>query len=1028
MMKSNSTLNFTPYDDGNGNCGFTAYDYSEILIYYANNMLSHNTSMHLPIGNNTPVLDRKYRLHLQGIYFHYDDNAYAFNQNTSGYLSNDEIEYYSVNPTEEINVFFVYEENGCVGGGNANMYGNRYVRIKAAWQKYINGGGNDGFWGDAWALVHETGHNLGLHHTMHKPQGPCCSINDYCDDGCTDTPTINEILALGQPDPCPHWGQNIPTKSNNIMDYSGEQAVTPEQLGIIHYSIMHNMFSYIFDDYCTINQNELEYVLENGRILTWQNDRILKNNLVIEDGAQLTIKDCKLHVPNGASIIVKPGGRLIVDGATITNRCDIMWQGIEVWGDCNAHQYEMHDCYSQGYLELKKGAVIENAKCAVELWRPGYYSTTGGILHASDATFLNNTMAVRALCFRNYHPYTNEETSYNAYFDNCEFIVNDKYLGTNVFEKHVVLVEVKGIDFSGCDFSADRSVDSVHRWCMGISSYDASFSVTSPCTTTALPCPDEDRDHSTFTGFCSGVYASGSGSNPHTFLVRGAIFDNNDLGINVLNTNYPTILFNDFRIGGGGYCDYNYGICLRNVTGFCIEENYFHSSSNPTGTTVGTAIYDSNGINDVYSNTFEDLSRANLAIGQNTSNSALQGLTYTCNGFDGNERDIMVLKGDIQSQQGSSVSPAGNTFENSVFQIYNDGSRQIDYYFRKNGINQKPTPSLLYHVILDSTFSVNACASHYEYNSVIKSSSEKDDLASDYLFAYNAYSVLRQLYESQIDDSDSDGYGADNNGATSDVVSQLGAQMAQYGHEFTLAAGDIVRSNLNDSIANPSELRAWLRNMNDIAADRMAVSSFMQEGDSANAFALANMLPNLYGLQGEQLSDHNDYLRLIQLYQKLKRTNRNAFQLTEDETSMVYRIAEDGTGVSQSMARVLKEKITGRGDNDVCLNPEMPDLGDGGKVGTTFSNSFEGNASSLNVSVSPNPATTWTTVNYSLPDNGSKALLTLTNSLGVNVFSMELDGVQGNKVIDLRNLSAGVYIYTIRFEHYTETGKLIITN
>ena len=813
----------------------------------------------------------------------------------------------------------------------------------------------------------------------------------------------------------------------NLMSYSPihsyfEASLTPNQIGIIHRNLsISSIRKYVTDG----SLLSTPYTITTDT--DWDFNFTSYRDVIVESGATLTIS-CKLVMKSNAKIIVKPGGKLIVDGGVITTEDSNQWQGIEVWGDCNAHQYEMHDCYSQGYLELKKGAVIENAKCAVELWRPGYYSTTGGILHASDATFLNNTMAVRALCFRNYHPYTNEETSYNAYFDNCEFIVNDKYLGTNVFEKHVVLVEVKGIDFSGCDFSADRSVDSVHRWCMGISSYDASFSVTSPCTTTALPCPDEDRDHSTFTGFCSGVYASGSGSNPHTFLVRGAIFDNNDLGINVLNTNYPTILFNDFRIGGGGYCDYNYGICLRNVTGFCIEENYFHSSSNPTGTTVGTAIYDSNGINDVYSNTFEDLSRANLAIGQNTSNSALQGLTYTCNGFDGNERDIMVLKGDIQSQQGSSVSPAGNTFENSVFQIYNDGSRQIDYYFRKNGINQKPTPSLLYHVTLDSTFSVNACASHYEYNSVIKSPSEKDDLASDYLFAYNAYSVLRQLYESQIDDSDSDGYGADNNGATSDVVSQLGAQMAQYGHEFTLAAGDIVRSNLNDSIANPSELRAWLRNMNDIAADRMAVSSFMQEGDSANAFALANMLPNLYGLQGEQLSDHNDYLRLIQLYQKLKRTNRNAFQLTEDETSMVYRIAEDGTGVSQSMARVLKEKITGRGDNDVCLNPEMPDLGDGGKVGTTFSNSFEGNASSLNVSVSPNPATTWTTVNYSLPDNGSKALLTLTNSLGVNVFSMELDGVQGNKVIDLRNLSAGVYIYTIRFEHYTETGKLIITN
>jgi hypothetical protein len=88
---------------------------------------------------------------------------------------------------------------------------------------------------------------------------------------------------------------------------------------------------------------------------------------------------------------------------------------------------------------------------------------------------------------------------------------------------------------------------------------------------------------------------------------------------------------------------------------------------------------------------------------------------------------------------------------------------------------------------------------------------------------------------------------------------------------------------------------------------------------------------------------------------------------------------------------------------------------------------MESKASCMNVSVGPNPATTWTKVNYTLPDNGTKALLTLTNSIGVNVLTMELEGVQGNKVLDLRNFAAGVYVYSIRYEQYTEMGKLVIT-
>jgi hypothetical protein len=120
------------------------------------------------------------------------------------------------------------------------------------------------------------------------------------------------------------------------------------------------------------------------------------------------------------------------------------------------------------------------------------------------------------------------------------------------------------------------------------------------------------------------------------------------------------------------------------------------------------------------------------------------------------------------------------------------------------------------------------------------------------------------------------------------------------------------------------------------------------------------------------------------------------------------------------------EQITGR-SGDACLDLKLPGLRGGDKGGTTHSNVAKSEIKGVDVSVGPNPATTWTTVNYTLPDNGTKALLTLTNSIGVNVLSMELEGAQGNKVLDLRNFAAGVYVYTVRYEQYTEIGKLVIT-
>ena len=383
----------------------------------------------------------------------------------------------------------------------------------------------------------------------------------------------------------------------------------------------------------------------------------ISDGFVVDANAVVTVTG-SIKNNEKAKTIVPVGTSLILDGGKMISNGDVFWQGIEVWGNSSMHQSSDY----QGYLELKNGAVIENAKCAVQLWRPNYWTTTGGIIHATDATFRNNVMSVKAVNYTNFNPGSHHETSYNAYFRNCTFVVNSGYLGTETFNKHVGLAVVNGIEFSGCDFSADRSVDGVHQYCIGISAYDAGFTVTSPCTSLLQPCPEEDLDHSTFTGLCAGIRASSDGLHPRSFIVRDAVFNNNDYGIHAVNTDYPTIVGNDFSIGGGDYCDYNYGVLLDNVTGFCIEENDFHPSQITGSTKVGLAVYHSNGINDVYRNMFKGLSGGSLALGQNTNVSGtspggtVQGLTYTCNEFAGNVMDVMVLQRTAQGT--SSLSRA----------------------------------------------------------------------------------------------------------------------------------------------------------------------------------------------------------------------------------------------------------------------------------------------------------------------------------------------------------------------------------
>ena len=61
-------------------------------------------------------------------------------------------------------------------------------------------------------------------------------------------------------------------------------------------------------------------------------------DLIIDSLATLTVTDT-LYIAGGHRIIVRPGGKLIVNGGTLTNACDgEMWQGIVVEGNANIRQ------------------------------------------------------------------------------------------------------------------------------------------------------------------------------------------------------------------------------------------------------------------------------------------------------------------------------------------------------------------------------------------------------------------------------------------------------------------------------------------------------------------------------------------------------------------------------------------------------------------------------------------------------------------------------------------------------------------
>ncbi len=76
----------------------------------------------------------------------------------------------------------------------------------------------------------------------------------------------------------------------------------------------------------------------------------------------------------------------------------------------------------------------------------------------------------------------------------------------------------------------------------------------------------------------------------------------------------------------------------------------------------------------------------------------------------------------------------------------------------------------------------------------------------------------------------------------------------------------------------------------------------------------------------------------------------------------------------------------------------------------------------------PNPAYGMTHINYFVPTQG-KVSFELRNSLGQNVMQQEVSASTGDNVIemDAKNLSHGVYYYTLTYDNQTITRKLVVS-
>ncbi len=539
-----------------------------------------------------------------------------------------------------------------------------------------------------WLIAHEIGHLLGLLHTFEDASGITFpNIESYemnQSDLIGDTPEDPDIGAgcvdqyTCQPATPSCWNLHKNELLDNVMSYTHPACATSltcEQFDRARYCIAN--FQPLKGCLTTASQNlvnsseipidEKEAVISQNTIAVWNNPKYVQT-VIIESGATLTIQNTTVtfyptrlirsnstgqlftgnnslnYAGEAGSIIVKPGGKLIIDHSTLTTMScynDFIWMGIYLEGNPAVSQSPS----LQPSLEIRNNSLIENARWGVvnashneqtlPAANPAY---TGGIFNINQTTFKNCVNGIHLL------PYSDGTKAYNGKLRLSEFIIDDDYRGTDPIDHIPTGIDINGVEgikVYGCEFRNDNTSTQWQQQGTAFRANTASFHIL-PYRNKLGHLSKKTR----FEGWEYGIFAENHCLPLFKKKVYDCVFTDNHYG------QYYSAMANTFTVGNEFYVpqmpvnnngNHNYGTYMESSMGFVLENNDYYGvaalSPYPTGNhSLGTVLLNTGEhANTVYRNDYQGLTVAIEAIGNNkkdpASNNGDEGLVLQCNDF-----------------------------------------------------------------------------------------------------------------------------------------------------------------------------------------------------------------------------------------------------------------------------------------------------------------------------------------------------------------------------------------------------------
>lgn len=427
---------------------------------------------------------------------------------------------------------------------------------------------------------------------------------------------------------------------------------------------------------------------------TWNTDNYLDKNVVVEANVILTITGgATINIAGGRKITVERGARLEIDNATLTNSCEALWEGIEVWGYDDLDHPPLTDVLSGAYpaSEDDHGVVFITGNSLIEHSHNGIstskYSEVGwsdpdyhgGIIVALGSTFRNNRRSAEFLSYG----YENVSE-----FINCNFITDDLLFEDALPFAHVSMWDVTGVLFQNNVFENTISLASKkgYKRGKGIYSEEATYDVLASCITPMEPCGCEEWSGNIFEGLYRGIEARSVGVDfTYPLTIDRNTFINNERAVLISSIGNIEMINNDIQVPDfvKVIC---YGLYLEGSTNYHVENNFFTTAGSITddidpNSGLFVANNGSTGTT-IYRNHFEDME---IGIRCQNTNSGLQ---IRCNDFTTNmsKYNIVVSSGSIAHQGSCIIQPAKNIFSHDCGISHADfrlasGVPGINYYY-----------------------------------------------------------------------------------------------------------------------------------------------------------------------------------------------------------------------------------------------------------------------------------------------------------------------------------------------------------